>query len=264
MVTGIDHLVIAVEDPDAAADELESRVGLAFTGGGRHTGLGTINRIAFLADGAYLELIAVEDRDVAAGNALARTVLETLDHRGGGLAAYALVDDRLEDTVAALRANGSSIGDAVPGSRRRTDGELVEWWTAVPQRIGPDGVPFLIRHAYTGAEWGPAALAERRSFVHPIGSPVVLERLDIAAADPPALAARYAREVGVELWAVSDLAVCTVGRHTIRIVPQREMEVPAAVVLGAAVETPSSATLLGLRLDVEPAEVVVEATAPGR
>ena len=58
MPSGIDHVVIAVADPDAAAAELTERVGLAFTAGGRHEGLGTFNKIAFLGDG-YLELMGV-------------------------------------------------------------------------------------------------------------------------------------------------------------------------------------------------------------
>ena len=49
MVTGIDHLVIAVPDLDSAAQELEQGIGLAVTGGGRHADAGTANRIAFLA-----------------------------------------------------------------------------------------------------------------------------------------------------------------------------------------------------------------------
>ena len=65
MVTGIDHLVIASPDLDAAAHELEHRAGITCSGGGRHEEGGTVNRIAFLADGAYLELIAVEDREAA-------------------------------------------------------------------------------------------------------------------------------------------------------------------------------------------------------
>jgi catechol 2,3-dioxygenase-like lactoylglutathione lyase family enzyme len=255
MPTGIDHLVIAVPDLDAAADALQGRVGLACTGGGRHPGAGTVNRIAFLADGAYLELIAVEDRSAAETWPVGRATLAALDASGGGLATYALLDDRLDATVPELQANGSTIGPAQHGSRRRPDGEIVEWWTAAPERIGLDGVPFLIRHAYAGAEWGAQAMAARRSQRHPLGSPAILLRLDIATPDPPALAARYRRELGVEFWAVTDLAVCTLGRHTIRLVPRREMEVPAIVVLGAAVDAPRSTTLLGLRFDVEPAEV---------
>jgi len=255
MVTGIDHLVIAVPDLDSAAAELEARVGLAVTGGGRHPGAGTLNRLAFLADGAYLELIAVEDRNAALGWPVGRATVEALEARGAGLATFALLDDRLELTVPELEANGSTIGPVQAGSRRRPDGELVEWWTAAPERIGLDAVPFLIRHANTGAEWGPEALAARRDFRHPIGSPALLVRLDIATADPPSLAARYQRELGLEFRVVADLAVCSVGRHTIRLVPRREMEVPATVVLGAAVEAPRSSQLLGLQIDVEPVEV---------
>ena len=53
MASGIDHLVIAVPDPDAAAAELTDALGIVFIGGGQHPGLGTFNRIAFLGE-AYL------------------------------------------------------------------------------------------------------------------------------------------------------------------------------------------------------------------
>lgn len=255
MVTGIDHVVIAVPDLDEAEEELASRGGLAVSGGGRHPGAGTVNRIAFLADGAYLELIAVEDRAAAETWGVGRASLEALDAHGGGVACYALRDDELETTVAALQANGSSIGPAQHGSRQRPDGEPVEWWTAVPERIGLDGVPFLIQHAFRGAEWGEAALAERRTFRHPLGSPAVLLRIDVATPDPPALAATYHRELGLEFRVVADLAICSLGSHVIRLVPRREMPVPATVVIGAEVDGPHAATLLGLQLDVEPVRV---------
>jgi hypothetical protein len=250
MVTGIDHLVIAVPDLDAAAHELEQRVGLEITGGGRHEGAGTSNRIAFLADGSYLELIAIDDRDAAQESPVGAAAMRQLAESGAGLATFALAEDHLVDTVAALAANGSTLGPVQAGSRRRDDGELVEWSVAVPGELGPQSPPFLIQHAATGAEWGPAALAERREFVHPIGSPVILVRLDIATPDPPSLAARYLRDLGLEFWAVSDLAVAEVGPHVIRLVPSREMDTPAVVTLGADVPQPRSAELLGTRFDV--------------
>src|SRR5919201_5200798 len=100
MVTGIDHLVIAVPDLDRAADDPEGGVGLAVAGGGRHEGRGTANRIAFLADGSYLELIAVEDPVADHSTPLGSAVVEALDQRGPGLVTYALTDDQLETTVA--------------------------------------------------------------------------------------------------------------------------------------------------------------------
>lgn len=258
MIRAIDHLVIATDDPDRAARELEDAVGVRCTGGGRHDGLGTRNRLAFLADGSYLELIGVDDPELAKANPVGSAALRALEERGGGLATYALLVDELESTVDALRAAGSSLGPVQPGSRVRDDGEVVRWWIAYPDTaLGPAGPPFLIQHEYAGAEWGPEAVAERRRFAHPIGSPVSLARLDVASAEPPSAAAQLHAELGIDLWAVADLAVADIGPHVLRLVPTREMATPAVVTLAADVETPRTVELLGLRVDVERAAVPV-------
>lgn len=262
MIHGIDHLVIACADPDAAAAELESSLGLVCSGGGRHAGRGTWNRIAWLADGSYLELIGVDDREAAMRQPVGAAALAILDSTGGGLATYALRDDGLELTVNALRASGSSIGPVTHGSRQRDDGEMVEWWAALPTTpLAPDAPPFLIQHAYIGAEWGHAALAERTRFAHPIGSPVILARLDVATDDPPGTAAVLHEQLGLDLWAVADLAVADIGPHVLRLVPRREMPVPAVITLGAEVEAPRTVELLGVRFDVERVALPVPTTA---
>lgn len=250
MVSGIDHVVIAVSDPDVAAAELTERLGIAFTGGGRHPGLGTFNRLAFLGN-AYLELIGVDDAAAAQGWAIGRAAVRALES-GGGFATYGLVDDAIHITVSRLQVNGSSIGPVLPGSRQGPDGEVVEWWTATPAELGPDGPPFLIKHLNVGAEWGTDALAARRAFVHPIGSPASLIRLEIPAPDPSALAADCLSQLGLEFWAVGDVAVCAIGRHAVRLAPPRHAESRAAVVIGAAVEAPRSVDALGMRFDVRP------------
>jgi catechol 2,3-dioxygenase-like lactoylglutathione lyase family enzyme len=255
VITAIDHIVIGVPDPDAAARELTDQLGLAFGGGGLHPGSGTFNRLAFLGE-TYLELMGIEDPKLAAETPIGAAALRAID-TGGGFATYALLDDGIEVTVTALQAAGGSIGPVRPGSRERPDGELIEFWTATPERLGPDAPPFLIKHAYVGSEWGTDALAARRAAAHPIGSPVVLVRLDLATPDPAALAAEYFAQLGLEFWAVADLAVCTIGPHTVRLVPSREMEVPAAVIVGASVEAPRSVEALGMRFDVEPVELPV-------
>ncbi len=56
----LDHILIAVTDLAAAAEELEARYGLASVAGGRHPSWGTANRIVPLAE-TYLELVAVID-----------------------------------------------------------------------------------------------------------------------------------------------------------------------------------------------------------
>jgi hypothetical protein len=259
MIGGIDHLVIACADPDAAAADLESTLGVTAGGGGRHTGHGSWNRIAWLADGSYLELIGIDDASLAGQSPVGAAAIRVLEEQGGGLATFALRTDDLEATIAGLRAGASSLGPAVLGSRARDDGEVVEWWTAVPETPLSTTVPFLIEHAYSGAEWGADALAERAGFRHPIGSPVILARLDLAAAEPAAAAAGLHDELGIDFWAVADLAVADVGPHVVRLVPRREMPVPAVIVLGAEIDTPRTAQLLGLRFDVERVQLPVGA-----
>ena len=263
MIRGIDHLVIACADPDAAAGELESALGITATGGGQHPGRGSWNRIAWMADGSYLELIGITDPEIAARSAVGAAAVRTLADHGGGLATYALTEDDVETASTALGVIGA-FGPVAHGSRTRDDGELVEWWTAFPiGELGPESTPFLIQHAYTGAEWGADALAARAEYRHPIGSPVGLARLDIATADPPATAAAIHAQVGIDFWAVADLAVADVGPHVIRLVPRREMAVPAVVILTAEVEAPRTAELLGLRFDVERAEMTAPTSGRG-
>jgi hypothetical protein len=262
MIRGIDHLVIACEDPDAAAAEVESALGVTCAGGGRHPGSGTRNRIAWMADGSYIELVGVTDREAAAGSPVGAAALHALDEAGGGLATYALRVDDLDVTRAGLQAAGSTFGAPIRGSRTRDDGELVEWWTSMPAAPLTPTLPFLIQHVNAGIEWSPAALAERARFAHPIGSPVLLARLDLAAADPPSLAADLHRELEVDFWAVADLAVADIGPHVIRLIPRREMAVPAVITLAADVPAPRTAELLGIRFDVETANLPVPEVYP--
>lgn len=199
MLLGIDHVVIAVREPDGAAEALEREVSIAFTGGGRHEHMGTFNRLAFLAD-TYVELIGVFDRALVLASeafAVGRAALDLLDTGREGLASYALATDDIGADVARLRSAGSSIGLPVTGSRLRPDGELVRWITAFP-RLGPDQPPFLIEHDHRGAEWGDAARAARATFRHPQGGRLRLAGLRLPVADPAAVANLYRETVGVE------------------------------------------------------------------
>ena len=50
----LDHLVHATRDLSAASADLAARTGVEPSGGGRHDGFGTQNRLASLGDGRYL------------------------------------------------------------------------------------------------------------------------------------------------------------------------------------------------------------------
>lgn len=217
-IRGIDHLVIAVRDPDAAADGLGRDLGLAFTGGGRHAA-GTWNRLAFLGD-AYLELIGVADRGrvlASPGFAVGRAALEILEGGSEGLATWAVAVDDCAAEVARLRLLGSPVGNPLPGSRTRPDGEAVRWVAAFPPRLGPREPPFLIEHEMAGPEWGPAALAARRAFSHPGPGAVRLAGLTLPVAAPEDLAARVAATLGIAFGRVPGGLVASIGRDTLRL-----------------------------------------------
>jgi hypothetical protein len=253
MIRGIDHLVIAVADADRAADELEAATGLRCTGGGRHERFGTRNRLAFLADGSYVELIGIEDVGLAGHNPVGAATHRALE-RGGGLATLALCDDDLATTVAARRAAGIELGPILDGHRVRDDGEVVAWRTAFgDDDLVPDGVPFLIEHRYAGVEWGPEAMAARAAYRHPIGSPVELTAVDVASDDPRAAGERLAATLGLDVHAVVDLAVAPIGPHVLRFRPAREMPIGATVTLRAAVDAPRIADAAGTRWQIVPA-----------
>ena len=174
VLLGIDHLVIAVRDPDAAADELAADLGLAVTGGGRHEHAGTFNRLAFLGD-TYLELIGVFDRSLAAAPAAVRgraSRSAVLDDGREGLATWAVATDDVAAEVERLRAAGSPIGDVAAGHGRGPTARSCAGSTAFPV-LGPDRPPFLIEHEPAGAEWGAEARAARAaSGTRPAGRPV--------------------------------------------------------------------------------------------
>lgn len=223
MLTGIDHLVIACADPDAAAVELEGSVGLRTSGGGLHPALGTFNRLVWLGD-SYVELIGVRDRARGAASWIGAPTVRALE-AGGGFATWAIASDDIVGDVAALRARGSEVGEPIPGERARPDGRLVRWRLAPPGRLGPDEPPFLIEHDRTAAEWTPDDRAGRAAEVHPVGGPVRLDVLELPVRDAGRSGMRLLRAVGIGPFRPSlagrGARDAAIGEQTIRLRPSR-------------------------------------------
>jgi hypothetical protein len=97
-------------------------------------------------------------------------------------------------------------------------------------------------------------LAERASYRHPIGSPVLLVGLDLAADDPAALAAEYSKQLGIEMRWIGDSVVASVGNQAVRLVPRHLADAPVVVRLGADAE-PRTLDLFDLRFVVERVEL---------
>jgi hypothetical protein len=265
MLTGIDHLVIACADPDAEAAELEARLGLRATGGGRHETMGTFNRLVWLGD-SYLELIGVFDEGLAATSWVGRPTLRALE-RGGGLATYALASNDLVGDLTRLRASGALLEGPIPGERMRPDGRVVRWTLATPPVLGPRDPGFLIEHDATAAEWTPAERAERANEVHPAGGPVRLEALELPVRDTRSATLTQLRTLGLQVrpsLAGGGARDAAVGGQTLRL--RRASPVGMTPTIRLRVEVPSPAAgrriaandsleLLGCRWVIRPADV---------
>jgi glyoxalase-like protein len=205
VLLGIDHVVLATEDPDATAAELERRLGLAAAGGGIHEALGTFNRLVWLGD-AYLELIGVFDRERAAASWLGPSVLDTLA-RGGGLATWAIAVDDLDDALRWAPPDAGLVGP-LDGERRRSDGRIVRWRLAHPGVLSATA-PFLIEHDVTAAEWSTEEREARAAEQHPIGGRGRLVGVEVETPSPAVAAGR--------LRSVLAASVEPAGRAAVRV-----------------------------------------------
>jgi len=59
-MANLDHLVVAAHTLDQGTTFIETLLGVAPIGGGKHAGMGTHNRVLRLGRGQYLEIIAVD------------------------------------------------------------------------------------------------------------------------------------------------------------------------------------------------------------
>ena len=181
MLTGIDHLVIAVPDLEGA---IAAYRGLGFlpVRGGRHP-VGTHNALVAFADGAYLELIAFY-----APNPQHRW-WEPL-RAGGGLVDFCLRTDDLASDAARLRQAGADLGEPQPMSRIRPDGHQVRWRLAIPRGADRGVAPFLIEDDTPREQRVPAETT------HPNGV-VGIGTLTVAAGDIRPAARWYEALLGV-------------------------------------------------------------------
>lgn len=180
MIRAIDHIVILVNDLDAAIDDY-STLGFTVVRGGEHAGGATHNALVAFEDGSYLELIAFLRPDP--------------DHRwwryaesGEGLIDFALLPDDIEATIAEARQRGLELAGPVDGGRLRPDGQRIAWRTGHP---ATSDLPFLCADVTPRDLRVPGGEARH----HPNGV-VGLASVTVAVDDLEASTARYRALLG--------------------------------------------------------------------
>ncbi len=156
-ITGIDHVIIAVQDLPSAAALFAGVLGFHAGGGGIHPQFGTANRIIVVGD-EYIELLAAQPGERPRG-----LVGGVLDGGEGNLACILAVADPAAFATEA-RARGLDVAGPAAGKLDAAGGFSRGWQTVMLPPGALPGVPFVIRHDTAGDERrrllaGPQGLA---------------------------------------------------------------------------------------------------------
>ncbi len=237
MLTGIDHIVVAVPDLASASKNYEA-LGFTVVPGGRHP-VGTHNALIAFDDGAYIELIAFYEPYKQ------HKWWEPLQ-RGGGLVDFCLQTDDLRGDTAAFRRAGVAIDDPSPLSRVRPDGYQLKWVLSISRGRHQGVAPFLIQDETPRGERVP------RQTSHPNGVRGI-GTVTVAIDDIPRVRGWYAKALGQNGQDVrrDDLhgsgVRFTVGPHTLEFLAPAGPASRLSEWLATRGPSPYAATLHGAR-----------------
>jgi catechol 2,3-dioxygenase-like lactoylglutathione lyase family enzyme len=257
VLIGIDHVIVAVSDPDAAAAELEDALGLVARGGGRHDAHGTRNRLIWLGD-SYLELMGVFDAELASRSWWGTHIQSVLAKGSDGYAGVVLATDDLVADVERLRASGSPLGDPSEGQRVRSDGDVVRWRSARPPAPDADvGLIFAIEHDTSCAEWRAEDRAARAvEEMQELGR-VRLARIEFPVTDVARTSLRLLRDFGVQFrpsLAGGGARDASLGSQLLRLRPDRSGSPPTIALRASSLSAaPRRAPVLGCDWVIEAA-----------
>lgn len=218
MFTGIDHVVIAVEELETAIASY-SRAGFTVVRGGKHP-IGTHNALIAFADGSYFELLAFLKPNTG------HPWQTALEH-GGGLVDFCMRTDDLAADAESMRRAGAKIGTPYPLTRVRPDGYHLSWLLAVPDPPFNGQVPFLIKDDTPRDERVPHERTHRNDATG-------IRALAIAVDDPAVTSRYYARVLGRPGVPLSrpDLEAsgitCTIGPHEVQLLASKTKNGPLA------------------------------------
>ena len=177
--------MIVVRELEQAAATY-AHLGFRVIDGGRHTGMGTYNKIVrFGLD--YLELLAVYSEEEAARFASRQAIVDFV-RRGEGAFTYAL----------AVRGLASDVPAFEERERRRPDGSVLRWRTGWQNLMGQQPVrPFLIEWFESDSDLLARYQREGEAGGHANGASALLG-VEVGVPDQAAARAAYRKQLGVE------------------------------------------------------------------
>ena len=151
----LDHIVYAVPDLAKSIAELEHRLGVRPTPGGKHPGIGTHNALLSLSEETYVEVIGPDPGQPSPAGPRPFGI-DTLT--APRLAGWVVKAHDLDRQVESARTHGYDFGPVMSMSRELPDGTRVYWRLTFPAQVGDGLVPALIDW---GASLHPAKTSAR-------------------------------------------------------------------------------------------------------
>ena len=125
----VDHFMWAAVDLDKATAEFENLTGVRPEFGGRHPGFGTHNALVSLANGSYMEVLAL-DPEQSADNPIVREIAEL---QSPEILAFHLQRSDLESIVETLQELEIPFTGPLDLGRKRPDGTELRWRLLFPE-----------------------------------------------------------------------------------------------------------------------------------
>ena len=164
--TSLDHILLGCSDLDRGIAFVEERTGIRAAFGGVHPGRGTQNALLSLGTRRYLEIIAPDLKQ--SGTPQYPVITKLIEPRLIGWAAH---PGGLQSFAAKLAKSGVPADSPTPGSRRRSDGRVLQWKALTLKENPASLLPFFI-------EWSADS-------IHPsVDSPKGCSLLRFEAASP--------------------------------------------------------------------------------
>lgn len=191
MLTGLDHIIIGVNDLAEAEKSFGQNLGLAVSGGGIHPTGGTANCVIVIGD-TYIELITLYEPREAQQSILERLAM------GDGYLNFALSSNDIDADGAAMKQRGMSVIGPTPGQLTSPDGRARRWSRVDVER--PDltqRYPFIIQHDSVGEERRFRLAGYQQPPIHPL-SAVKVVSATIAVADLSEATSRFQHIYGLQ------------------------------------------------------------------
>ncbi|MCM3612238.1 VOC family protein [Planococcus sp. MERTA32b] len=119
-----DHVIHFIEETPEHAVEFWKQKNQHAVLGGRHENWGTLNALWYGRD-SYIEWLSLENRQIA--ESAAHPLTKLLLHDRGGFGTVCFRVESIEELEGRLTAEGFQTSGILDGSRRTSEGKMIEW-----------------------------------------------------------------------------------------------------------------------------------------